>query len=99
MPFESAILDRRADFLEQFGATLTRGSVEDKALRARDYDRLPIVLLACRSRLPEGAEVRLVWGKGIATVSGVATAADQTLAFRVRPAFIARFGCERVNAK
>ena len=93
------ILDKRADFLDQFGATLARGSAEDKALRARDYDRLPITLLACRSRLPNGAEVRLVWGKGIATTSGVATAADQTLAFRVRPAFIARFGCERVNAK
>ena len=94
-----AILDRRADFLAQFGATLAPGSAQDKALRARDYEHLPIALVACRSRLPNGAEVRLVWGKGVTAVSGVATSADQSLAFRVRPAFIARFGCERVNAK
>lgn len=94
-----AVLAQRADFLDQFAATLAPGSAERKALRARDFDRLPIALVACRSRLPNGANVRLVWGKGVATATGVATSADQVLAFKVRPAFVARFGCERVNAK
>ena len=93
------ILDRRSDFLDQFGGGFARGSAEEQLLRARDYEHLPITLVACRSRLPNGAEVRLVWGKGIAAASGVATSADQSLAFRVRPAFTARFGCERVNAR
>jgi uncharacterized protein YfaS (alpha-2-macroglobulin family) len=57
----------------------------------------PIVVLACQRRLPNDAQVRLVWGKGIRTVSGIATEKDQTRAWRVRPRFEARFHCERVN--
>src|SRR5439155_2961119 len=43
------------------------------------------------------AEVKLVWGKGIASSSGVPTSADQALAYRVRPTFRASFSCDRVN--
>ena len=41
--------------------------------------------------------MKLVWGKGIAATTGVATSAAQALAFKVRPAFRASFTCERVN--
>ena len=50
-----------------------------------------------RAHAAAGAEVKLVWGKGIAAASGVATTDDQALAFEVRPAFRASFSCERVN--
>ena len=58
----------------------------------------PIVVLACQRQLPNSAQVRLVWGKGIRTQSGIATTTDQALAYRVRPSFEARFHCDRVNA-
>ena len=38
-----------------------------------------------------------MWGKGIASSSGVPTSADQALAYRVRPTFRASFSCDRVN--
>jgi hypothetical protein len=75
----------------------TTGSAEDKFRRLRDAPDSPLVTLACARTLPSGAEVKLVWGKGIATASGIATTSDQPLAFEVRPAFRASFSCERVN--
>jgi alpha-2-macroglobulin len=73
------------------------GSDDQKFLRLRDAPDSPLVTLACARTLPAGAEVKLVWGKGIAAASGVATTADQALAFQVRPAFRASFSCSRVN--
>ena len=102
-----AILDRRQDFLDRMARLFVKRGISggrsvidvyEVALRNRDYDKLPLTLLACRSRLPAEAELRLVWGKGIATASGVETSQDQVLAFKVRPAFTAKFSCERVNA-
>lgn len=94
-----AILERRGDFLSRFAQGLAAGSDLQRLLRAKDYDRLPLVVLACRARLPNEAEVKLVWGRGIAAEgSGVQTRQDQALAFRVRRAFSARLSCERTNA-
>ena len=56
-------------------------------------------LVQCRRTLPNGAAARLVWGKGVATASGIATSQDQSLAFQVRRAFTASFRCSRVNAQ
>ncbi len=77
----------------------TTGSDRDKFLRLRDAPDSPLVTLACARTLPAGAEVKLVWGKGIAATTGVTTGAVQALAFTVRPAFRASFSCERVNAQ
>ena len=73
------------------------GSDRDKFLRLRDAPDSPLVTLACARTLPAGAEVKLVWGKGIAATTGVATSNTQAIAFSVRPAFRASFTCERVN--
>ena len=73
------------------------GSDEDKFRRLRDAADSPLATLACTRTLPAGAEVKLVWGRGVAAASGVAVAADQPLAFEVRPAFRASFTCDRVN--
>jgi hypothetical protein len=60
---------------------------------------LPAAVLQCRRTLPNGAAARLVWGKGVATASGIATSRDQSLAFQVRRSFAASFRCTRVNAQ
>jgi uncharacterized protein YfaS (alpha-2-macroglobulin family) len=73
------------------------GSDDQKFLRLRDAPDSPLVTLACARTLPAGAEVKLVWGKGIATATDVATTTDQAIAFQVRPAFRASFSCSRVN--
>jgi uncharacterized protein YfaS (alpha-2-macroglobulin family) len=75
----------------------TTGSDQDKFLRLRDAPESPLVTLACARALPAGAEVKLVWGKGIAATTGVATATAQAIAYEVRPAFRASFTCDRVN--
>lgn len=84
----------RGSFL--FRLPLT-GSDEEKFLRLRDAPDSPLVTLACTRTLPPNKEVKLVWGKGISSSSGVPTSADQALAYRVRPTFRAAFSCERVN--
>jgi len=67
-----------------------------RAYRKRDWTAagnaatLPIAVVQCQRPLPNDAQVRLVWGRGIAAASGIATAGDQTLAFRTRAAFRAR---------
>ncbi len=56
-----------------------------------------LTVLRCRRSLPPETKVSLIWGRGIATVSGRATRADQTLTFRTRPDFTVRVQCDRVN--
>jgi uncharacterized protein YfaS (alpha-2-macroglobulin family) len=69
--------------------------VTDDALARAEAE---LVLLRCRRTLPGSAEVKLVWGAGIRSPSGIATAREQVLAFRTRPEFAARFECRRVRA-
>ncbi len=66
-------------------------------LLAADERKMPVVVLQCQRRLPNNAEARLVWGKGVSSVSGVATGQDQSATFKVRDVFQARFTCERAN--
>jgi hypothetical protein len=60
-------------------------------------DRL--LVLQCRLNFPPASKVRLVWGAGIASASGIATQQDQALSYQVRDAFTARFQCQQVNAQ
>lgn len=57
------------------------------------------VILQAKQNFPNGAEVRLVWGKGIRTRSGIATVADQVLKFKTRKPFEAAFRCSRDNPR
>src|SRR5512135_1652212 len=75
-----------------------RGSDREKFLKLRDGANSPIVVLQCQRTLPNNADVSLVWGKGITSVSGIPTSQNQTLPFHTRSTFEARFSCERVNA-
>ena len=63
--------------------------------RGRPGDLL--LLVKPRLTLPSGGRVRLVWSDGLSSPSGVTTEQEQYFDFRVRPAFNARFSCERLN--
>ena len=75
-----------------------RGSDREKFLKLRDGANSPIVVLQCARTFPNQAHIKIVWGEGVTSVSGIPTSQDQTLEFRARPAFEARFSCDRVNA-
>jgi alpha-2-macroglobulin len=64
------------------------------------FSQLPedrVLLLRARQVFPAEARVRLVWGRGTASPTGVRTDQDQILDFRVRTRFTAHFSCERIN--
>ncbi|WP_394789436.1 MG2 domain-containing protein, partial [Rhodoferax sp.] len=68
----------------------------DKAAAA---DPLRFITVACNRRLPASAKVQLVYGKGVATPSGVPNAVEKRFNFEVREPFAASFSCERENAQ
>jgi alpha-2-macroglobulin len=77
------------------------GTYTDARLRADDAagHLARVVVLQCRRTLPASAEVAVVWGAGVAATNGIATDKDQTLTFKTRADFTARFNCEKVNAR
>src|SRR6185295_13190711 len=106
-----ALLDSRRDFVDRWlrllfkdgreiimdGRPFGRGSRLDQFLNGDAGAKLPLVALQCQRRLPNNGQVSLVWGKGIMSESGIPTGQDQSLAFKVRDTFQARFTCDRVN--
>jgi len=104
------LLEQRRDFIDRYLAALykdghlaaiaerdlLRGTRAEQ-LQQADEANFPVVLARCARRLPSDAPIRLIWGQGIASRSGVPTAQDQIVQFKVRPAFTASFSCERVN--
>ncbi|MEO8848752.1 MAG: alpha-2-macroglobulin, partial [Casimicrobiaceae bacterium] len=107
------ILDARRAFIDRYLRVLlvddsgrtrsldfrlpAHGSDRQRFLTLRDAPDSPLVLLACARTLPAGAQMKLIWGKGIATTGGIVTTSEQPLAFTVRPAFRATFSCPRAN--
>ena len=104
------LLTQRKDFIDRYLTALfkdgrlaaiaerdlLRGTRADQ-LRQADESKFPVVLLRCGRRLPADAPLRLVWGQGIESQSGVPTSQEQVLEFQVRPGFNASFSCERVS--
>ncbi|HYD82081.1 MAG TPA: MG2 domain-containing protein [Paucimonas sp.] len=97
------IVALRKDFIDRYLHVYfkARGAVWKTTLKpgSRRLDKLPLVVLQCKQSLPADAQVSLVWGAGILSESGVATADEQALAFKTRPDFSARFTCTRLNAQ
>jgi uncharacterized protein YfaS (alpha-2-macroglobulin family) len=58
-------------------------------------EKSPAVAFQCRRTFPPGAEVKIVWGKGIKALSNLPTVEDQTLVFKTRQPFYARFRGKR----
>jgi alpha-2-macroglobulin len=89
---------------------LIEGKTKDEILEANGYKKMrgglwtgpdganaTVILLTSKQRFPNNANVRLIWGKGIKSQTGVATAQDQIFAYKTRREFIAEFSCSREN--
>ena len=58
-----------------------------------------VLTLSCAQALPASATMQLVYGKGVASPSGIANDKERRFDFTVRAPFAVRFSCERENAK
>lgn len=96
------VLDLRKSFTERYLSLYfkARGVVwrATTAVRNKKLEHLPLAVLQCKRSLPAATDVSLVWGAGIKADSGIATTQDQTLSYKTRPDFTARFSCDRLNA-
>ncbi len=104
-PDEQTVLEH-AEFsvqgmAQRVGANIISGADRDLLLKRFDdfINHRPAIIVQARQAFPDNADVKLIWGTGIATISGIATAQDQEISFKVRPAFEAQFRCERENAQ
>ena len=77
-------------------AALLKGLGLEKAAQAEPQR---FVALACNRRLTPDSRVQIIYGKGVATPSGVASTVDQRFAYKVRAPFTASSSCERENAQ
>ena len=71
------------------------GEITDDIMKAAERS---VLAVRCRRALAPDTEVFLVWGRGVSSPTGMTNANDRILAFKTRPAFSARFECQRVNA-
>ena len=85
---------------ERIGVKILSGADREVLLKHFKYfiANRPVLILQAKQSFPNAAAVRLIWGKGIQTTSGVATTQDQTLGYKTRKPFEASFRCERENA-
>lgn len=57
-----------------------------------------VLVVACSERLPSGAKMKLVWGKGILAANGTPTEKEESFTYKVREPFKATLSCEREKA-
>ncbi|MDR0479060.1 MAG: alpha-2-macroglobulin [Burkholderiaceae bacterium] len=79
----------------------TRAALIKNAYWARRAKKEPqrFFALQCKRTLSSDAGVQLVYGRGVATPSGVANSVEQRYDFKVRKPFAIDFSCERENAQ
>jgi alpha-2-macroglobulin len=97
----AVLKERRSLGYQYFHLLWKNGAVTQARLRGDELDQAEesIAVIRCNRPLPASTQMRLQWGAGIATLSGIATTQDQQLAFAVRPDFTARVECTRANAR
>ena len=88
---------------ERLPLRLVTGELRAAILKARNIkpaDANAILIAACARPLPNGAAMRLIWGKGIAAAANpkIVTTIQQRFRYTVRAAFTAEFTCEREKA-
>lgn len=84
---------------EPLGIQIVTGAERTALLKAAArQDNGRILAIRCRQNFPSKAAVKLVWGTGIISTSGVATAQEQIYTFTVRDQFTVSFRCDRTNA-
>lgn len=93
--------ERRSLGYQYFQLLWKNGAVTQARLRGEELDQAEesIAVVRCKRPLPPATQVRLQWGAGVATLTGVETTQDQQLAFKVRPSFTAQVECTRTNAR
>ncbi|MES2533767.1 MAG: alpha-2-macroglobulin, partial [Pseudomonadota bacterium] len=90
---------------ERVPVRLLEGSERDTLLKSLSRDKeaakepLRYVALQCNRTLTPASRVQLVYGKGVATPSGVANSVERRFGFEVREPFALTFTCERENAQ
>lgn len=67
--------------------------------RAAKKEPLRFVTLQCNRTLSAASKLQIVYGKGVATPSGVANTVEKRFNFQVREPFAVSFTCERENAQ
>ncbi len=85
----------------QVSVTIVEGESREEILRSQWLGETPrehLLLIRPRQTLPSARRFRLVWGRGVASPSGVATLQDQVYEFETRSEFMAEFRCARENA-
>ena len=80
-------------------AAKDKDSARQRFLKSIGEPSASLIALRCKRGLPNKKTVRLIWSKGVISVSGVATREDQALAYETRETFTARVNCERMNEK
>jgi uncharacterized protein YfaS (alpha-2-macroglobulin family) len=94
-----------AGIQQRIGARIVTGAEREAILDAHRWlfqdgtERGKVLLLQCRQRFAQNTKVNLIWGRGVASASGVATGQDQVIHFETRDKFSAEFSCERENAR
>ncbi|RYY92299.1 MAG: alpha-2-macroglobulin, partial [Comamonadaceae bacterium] len=88
IPVQALAPPQRTEFLKAIG--------EDRAVAARPAN---YAVLRCNRTLPPSAKVQLVYGKGVATPSGIENRIERRFDFEVRAPFAVTFSCERENAQ
>ena len=93
------------DVGERIPVKLIDGKPRQDLLKSQSMERdataspLNYVTLACNRRLSSGSKMALVFGKGVATPSGVINSDEKRFPYKVREPFSAEFRCERENAQ
>ena len=88
---------------ERLALQIVGGDVREQLLKARRIDKAQAdrtLIARCERPLPNGAAMRLVWGKGIAAARNpkIVSTIEQRFRYTVRAAFTADFSCERERA-
>jgi|WetSurMetagenome_2_1015567.scaffolds.fasta_scaffold00354_16 alpha-2-macroglobulin len=81
--------------LRSLAASVSGRIVMLRTEKPKPGDLPPVVVIQAKQRFPSLSDVRLVWGKGVTSVTGVSNEEDQTLSFRTRKPFTANFSCRR----
>ena len=90
---------------ERVPVAMIDGSTRQELLKAQGLEKdaakdpQRFLTLNCNRRLNSSGKVSVVFGKGIATPSGVANTVEKRLNYQVREPFSASFSCERENSE
>ena len=88
-----ALRDNELDFIDALVESVSTHLPEQDGVDIRERAMHRIVMVRCRTPLPNGTPMELVWGAGVAGLNGLASPKDQVLKFTVRPAFLAQVEC------